>query len=290
MTLRIPSKYHDRAAADGAVEGRGTPRVRRRVVGRAERPAASPPDRAGAPPETLHRRRLRGPCKRESSQARSLLAPGHYLGIDIAQPLLDGYANEIVPVGLANCLPVSHLAVTPVLDVGAIGATFDFGIAKSVFTHLPRTSLTHCLRALRPSFRRAASSSAPGSSRRIRRPTIRTGGRATGSSLTRTAISFTRAFEIVEMAHAAGGWRLVRIGDWGHPRAQQMLALRPDLTMPRCGMLRPRVIAESVRGSTASRRCPGAQWLRPSAPAAPPAEWNPIERQRRPNRRGRRGK
>ncbi|WP_306017376.1 class I SAM-dependent methyltransferase [Oceanicaulis sp. MMSF_3324] len=76
-----------------------------------------------------------------------------YYGVDISPDLLvAGYEREIVPAGLEAKLPRSNLAANADFDATGFGVKFDYGIAQSVFTHMPITRLTDCLTALRPVF------------------------------------------------------------------------------------------------------------------------------------------
>lgn len=81
------------------------------------------------------------------------LDPGRYYGVDIREELLEaGYALEIEPAGLAARLPRENLRATGDFDVSPFGVRFDYGIAQSVFTHMPVSRLTDCLNALAPHF------------------------------------------------------------------------------------------------------------------------------------------
>jgi hypothetical protein len=146
-----------------------------------------------------------------------------YYGIDISADLLDaGYDREIVPAGLADKLPRRHLHATASYDVSGFGAAFDFGLAQSVFTHLPLDELSACLAAIAPHFV--------------------AGGRYYVTYFERPADADPAA----PLPHDPGGvishpdkdpfdatvaalagatpasWRLDIIGRWGHPRDQRM--------------------------------------------------------------------
>lgn len=79
------------------------------------------------------------------------LDANRYYGVDISQDLLDaGYEREIIPAGLDAKLPRSHLAADADFDATGFGVRFDYGIAQSVFSHMPVSRLTDCLKALLP--------------------------------------------------------------------------------------------------------------------------------------------
>jgi len=81
------------------------------------------------------------------------LDANRYYGVDISADLLDaGYEREIAPAGLDAKLPRSHLAANAEFDATGFGVRFDYGIAQSVFTHMPISRLTDCLTALAPVF------------------------------------------------------------------------------------------------------------------------------------------
>jgi hypothetical protein len=96
--------------------------------------------------------------------------------------------------GLAGRLPDGNLAVTDAFAASRFGVEFDYGIAQSVFTHLPRSALGRCLDSLRNVFRPGGVLDLFHASRR----------------------------EILAEADRPG-WRAEWVGDWGHPRSQRML-------------------------------------------------------------------
>lgn len=151
------------------------------------------------------------------------LDPGRYYGVDISADLLDaGYQREIRPAGLDAKLPRENLAANADFDASGFGMTFDYGIAQSVFTHMPIARLTDCLTALLPVF-------APGGvfyATYFERPADAApdapvahepGGVRTFPD--RDPYDTTRA---ALRAATPPGWLLEVIGDWDHPRDQQM--------------------------------------------------------------------
>jgi SAM-dependent methyltransferase len=153
------------------------------------------------------------------------LDAGNYYGVDVSAELVQaGLERELAPAGLLERLPASNLELNDEFDVSAFGVDFDFGIAQSVFTHLPLHRLPECLAALGPFFRSGGlffstwfvgphpSSAHP---EHVQEHGVRT---YCDRDLYHASVE-----EIVEAAEQPG-WRPVWIGDWGHPRFQRMLA------------------------------------------------------------------
>jgi SAM-dependent methyltransferase len=154
------------------------------------------------------------------------LDPGRYYGIASQETLLEaGWTREILPAGLEGKLPRGNLAETGDFDLSGFGIRFDFGIAQSVFTHLPAERLTDCLTACAPWFR--------------------PGGRLYVTYFERPETAAPDAplphqpggivtypdrdpFDITPSALRAAvpaGWRLEIVGHWDHPRDQRMARL-----------------------------------------------------------------
>ena len=151
------------------------------------------------------------------------LDPGTYFGIDRSPSLLDaGYSNEIVAKGLASRLPFENLRAVADFDLSWTGRSFDCGIAQSVFTHLPLDRFVACLTAIRPHFRPEARFFAtffevPTEVAEFQHP----GGVKSRSD--RDPFHFTRK-QILAAAATVPGWKATWIGDWRHPRDQQIAA------------------------------------------------------------------
>ena len=150
------------------------------------------------------------------------LESGGYHAIDRSIDLLKtGYREEILPAGLGPRLPWENIAAvedfTPPFD-----ARFDFALAVSVFTHLPLPYLVLCLERLRPrmadSGRFYVTVFEGPADRSLERP----------DGITTHADRDPFHFDRETVLSAAGdGWRGTWIGDWGHPREQQMVVFRP---------------------------------------------------------------
>lgn len=149
----------------------------------------------------------------------------NYYAIDAQSSLLEaGYTHEIEKLGLAARFPRANFAANACFDVLEFGQVFDFGIAQSVFTHMPIARLTDCLAALAPYFRDKGSFFATvflvgendvhGSVRHAQ------GGVAT----TPNHDPFhTTEMALRDVVRRSPDWRMEVIGNWNHPRDQQML-------------------------------------------------------------------
>jgi hypothetical protein len=153
------------------------------------------------------------------------LDPGNYYAIDLREELLEeGYVNEIEPEKLTDRFPRRNSAATGTFDLSAFGQLFDFGIAQSVFTHMPIDGLATCLSAVAPYFQRGGrffatvflvpQTEAP-------KPFKQTPGDIV-TSPDKDPFHTTSA-TLQDIASQAAGWEMTVIGDWNHPRNQQML-------------------------------------------------------------------
>lgn len=155
------------------------------------------------------------------------LDAGRYYGLDISEALIEaGYNQEIGALGLKPKLPRTNLLTTANFDATSLQASFDMALAQSVFTHLPLNQIALCLeqiaRVMKPggvfyaTFFRApetalwsdAITHAPG-----------------GVTTTSTADPYH--YRPSQLAWAAGDrWEARCLGEWSHPRGQQMMAYR----------------------------------------------------------------
>jgi len=88
-------------------------------------------------------------CLRGGIHFVRYLEPGHYFGIDANESLLTaGYEVELAAMGLQERLPRGHLLLNDSFEAWQFGEQFDFALAQSVFTHLPRDWLRRCLEEL----------------------------------------------------------------------------------------------------------------------------------------------
>lgn len=153
------------------------------------------------------------------------LEPDRYYGIDLSQDLLDaGWEHEIVPLSLDKKLPRENLKVSDSFDLSPFCVQFDMGIAQSVFSHLPLSYLAECLARTAPFF-------VPGAKFFVTCflvPDRSFGGsykQGRGGVVTfpdKDPFHYTAA-QLSQALGADPGWDLKIIGDWAHPRQQQML-------------------------------------------------------------------
>lgn len=149
------------------------------------------------------------------------LEPGHYYGLDIQQPLLDAGREELAAAGLN---PASaSLMQDDAFRFGRFGQQFDVALAQSVFTHLPFNTIMRCLaeieRVLRPEGRFYATffqHSGP----RLNTEPLRQSEKATSYI---DADPFHYDPDIFRWAVEGSTLEVDFVGDWDHPRNQQML-------------------------------------------------------------------
>lgn len=155
------------------------------------------------------------------------LHASNYYGVDISQDLLDSGYVELEKAGLADKLPRGNLHCSADFDFLVFGKSFEYSIAQSLFTHLNLNRIRRCLEQINDVladggtlfatfFERPAS--------QLAREDIRhQPGDKTSHDITNPY-----HYTIADLRHAAAELPLdvSYIGDWGHPRAQQMIAFR----------------------------------------------------------------
>lgn len=153
------------------------------------------------------------------------LDAGNYYAIDLQASLLwAGYTREILPAGLAGRFPPQNFAANADFDISGFGRKFDVGIAQSVFSHLPIARLADCLAATGPHFQVGGRLFvtvflAPDDA--ADRPYRQMPG---GFVTSPTNDPFHTTLKALDrIASQAGNWHMAVIGNWGHPRNQQMV-------------------------------------------------------------------
>jgi ubiquinone/menaquinone biosynthesis C-methylase UbiE len=150
------------------------------------------------------------------------LDPGNYYGIDINASLIDGGRRELEWAGLADKAP--HLRISDKFELGAFGTTFDCALAVSVFTHLPMNHIVRCLvevrKVLRPQARFYASYFEAAAPAHLVPLPHTPGGIVTQYD----ADPYHYAFAELQWMAQLAQMQVERIGEWGHPRDQQMAA------------------------------------------------------------------
>jgi SAM-dependent methyltransferase len=157
------------------------------------------------------------------------LDPGCYFGIDVNESLLDaGYELELTPE-LRSKLPRDHLRATDRFDCD-FGVEFDFVLAHSLFTHLPLNDIRLCLhrvaeqtkvggRFFATFFEAPADFPVDGILDAPKK--IEPGARRTGKHPDRNPFWYWPGD--LEWAASFSPWQFRYIGDWGHPRRQNMV-------------------------------------------------------------------
>ena len=198
-------------------------------------------------------------------RAVDFLNSGHYWGTDLNESLLDaGYEKEIVPAGLAGKLPRENLVTDGDFNFPGIPDRIDFAIAQSLFTHLPINRLRLCLSNLASHVAGDCTFFAtffivPDAA--VAQPfRHEPGGTVTYSHKDPYHCCLADIF--YGASHTP--WEVEYIGDWGHPRAQQMVAFRtgkPTVadrpTLGNVGkrfLYRPRVLRRLIAALAGARR------------------------------------
>jgi SAM-dependent methyltransferase len=154
------------------------------------------------------------------------LQPGNYYGLDNNQSLLDaGYEVELAAAKLQERLPRRNLFCSADFLLPVEDGFFDFGIAQSVFTHLTFNSIRRCLETVAPKFRRGGVLYATFFELPAQVPSIVAYAQGSGGIVTHGHQDpyHYRREDLVQAASTAP-WQARCIGEWGHPRAQMMMA------------------------------------------------------------------
>lgn len=163
-------------------------------------------------------------CLRGGLHFIRYLEPGRYVGVDINASLLRAGMLELRDASLLD--RGATLQQTEHFDLQSLGRTFDVAIAISVFTHLFFNHIARCLHGIK----RVLSSSGVFYATFFKAPTRlhldpishEPGGISTSYD---KDPFHCHPQELAELA-AWAGLQADYIGDWSHPRAQQMIAFR----------------------------------------------------------------
>ena len=159
------------------------------------------------------------------------LEPAHYFGVDLSEELLDAGYNKELTDRQRERLPRSHLHTTSEFELDYLhDRKLDYAIAQSVFTHLPLNHLRDCLHKLHPYM---ASSGVLYTSfflcpdhHDIATPIAHPVTEHSGTEVTTYAIKDPYHYKLEDLEYCTKEtpWRFQLVGDWGHPRNQQMAA------------------------------------------------------------------
>lgn len=152
------------------------------------------------------------------------LNPGNYFGLDINSSLIKAGQRELETAGLAD--RNANLLVDDKFQLSRFGQIFDYGVSVSLFTHLYLNHIGRCLSEIRKVMKPASQFfftylEAPSP---IHLESItHTPGNATSYY---DSDPFHYAFEEIEVLAYRCRLTATLIGDWNHPRDQQMIRFR----------------------------------------------------------------
>ncbi|WP_462322839.1 class I SAM-dependent methyltransferase [Halochromatium sp.] len=163
-------------------------------------------------------------CLRGGLHFVRYLQPGRYVGADINASLLRAGMLELQHAGLQD--RGATLIQTAAFDFRSLGRTFDMAIAVSVFTHLFFNHIGRCLQGIKQVLSDsgvfyATFFTAP-SPLHLEPISHQPGGIVTAYD---KDPFHCHPQELAQLA-AWAGLEAELIGDWAHPRAQQMIAFR----------------------------------------------------------------
>jgi SAM-dependent methyltransferase len=149
------------------------------------------------------------------------LDPGNYYGLDINPSLIEAGRHELRLAGLTNKNP--HLALSDRFELGLFRAKFHYLLAVSVFTHLFANHIIRCLAEVRevlaPEGRFFATFFLAPHSVHLAPIVHQPGGVKTQYDCDPFHYSLDEIRAMAKLANLSAEI----IGDWNHPRAQQML-------------------------------------------------------------------
>ena len=155
----------------------------------------------------------------------------HYFGLDSNEELLDAGRRELEEVGLDP--GAATLVRDDAFRFDRFGARFDLALAHSVFTHLPLNAIMRCLgeleRVLVPGARFFATFF-PSAGPRLGTDSFRPYPSIT-THVDRDPYHYDP--DVFRWAVEGSTLACELVGEWGHPRGQQMLRFTKDGSLPR---------------------------------------------------------
>ena len=142
------------------------------------------------------------------------LDPDRYFGIEKEAELVRRGLEEELPAAV-RIAKRPTIVVSSTFDFDRVGARPDHGIAQSLFSHLPPSLIRLCLGNLRPVMRDGGTLHA--TFFETDRPVVHDDAPHDHGDF-----HYTRAE--MERFGTEAGWMPEYVGDWGHPRGQQMIA------------------------------------------------------------------
>jgi hypothetical protein len=163
-------------------------------------------------------------CLRGGVYFVDFLEPGNYYGVDISEELLNvGYDVELKSRGLQHKLPRANLVADGEFQFAKFSAAFDFGFAQSLFSHLPAGLVRQCLSRLAPNMAPRGRLFGTFFIVPDDHPAGAPCGRPHGIQTFDHKDPYHYRVAQIESLCEGLAWRPLVIGDWGHPRDQQMV-------------------------------------------------------------------
>jgi cyclopropane fatty-acyl-phospholipid synthase-like methyltransferase len=160
-------------------------------------------------------------CLRGGVHFVRYLEKGNYYGMDLNASLIESGKRELQNLGILDRDP--HLLVSAEFGVSQFATQFDYGLAVSLFTHLYANHIARCLvemgKSLRPGGKFFATFFQAPSPAHLAPITHQPGGIVSHFD----SDPFHYSFAEIESLAGFAGLSVELIGDWGHPRHQQML-------------------------------------------------------------------
>lgn len=162
-------------------------------------------------------------------RAIEYLDAGNYFGADISESLMRaGYEKELDDALREKC-PWEQFHQTEDFDFNYLPQPIDMAMAQSVFTHLPLNHIRQCLARLAPQTKAGGCFFATGwivpEDHPVSEPFTQPGS-LDGEPIVTYPTRDSYHYRAEDYHYAAKGlpWKLDIIGDWNHPRGQQMLS------------------------------------------------------------------
>lgn len=159
------------------------------------------------------------------------LEPRHYFGVDLSEELIDAGYNKELTDRQRERLPRSQLHATDSFDFRFLKDwRMDIAVAQSVFTHLPLNHFRDCLMKLAPVMQPAGVLYATfflcPDHHPLHEPVTHPVSEASQVGVTTHAITDPYHYRLEDLHYITNEtpWQFQFIGDWGHPRNQQMAA------------------------------------------------------------------
>lgn len=150
------------------------------------------------------------------------LQTGHYYGLDINASFIEAGKIELEKENLLDKEP--HLLVSDQFEVDKFGRIFDYVLAVSVFTHLPMNHIIRCLvevrKILAPRSEFFASFFQAPTTAYLDQITHIPGNIKTNYDLD----PYHYSFEELQWMAQLSGLKAKLVGEWMHPRNQQMIS------------------------------------------------------------------